>query len=72
MTSTIRNWSEYNAGLKHRGSLTFWVDEAIVEAWYNCTPSGKPGASDAYSDPAIIAFATMKSVYHQVGWQASF
>ncbi|MEM6614624.1 MAG: IS5 family transposase [Cyanobacteria bacterium P01_C01_bin.72] len=21
----IRNWSEYNAGLKHRGSITFWL-----------------------------------------------
>jgi Transposase DDE domain len=69
ITSTIRNWSEYNAGLKHRGSLTFWVDEAIAEAWYNRTPSGKPGASDEYSDLAIITFVTLKSVYHQAGRQ---
>jgi Transposase DDE domain len=69
MTSTIRNWSEYNAGLKHRGSLTFWVDEAIAEAWYNRTLSGKPGASDEYSDLAIITFVTLKSVYHQAGRQ---
>jgi transposase len=69
MTSTIRNWSEYNAGLKQRGSLTFWVDEAILEAWYNPTLSGKPGASDEYSDLAIITFVTLKSVYHQTGRQ---
>jgi len=65
----IRNWSEYNAGLKQRGSLTFWLDEAVLETWYNPTLSGKPGASNDYSDLAIITFVTLKSVYHQAGRQ---
>jgi transposase len=69
MKCTIRNWSEYNAGLKHRGSLTFWIDEVILEAWYTPTLSGKPGASNDYTDLAIITFVTMKSVYHQAGRQ---
>ncbi|ELS34812.1 IS4 family transposase [Pseudanabaena biceps PCC 7429] len=29
----IRNWSEYNAGLKQRGSLTFWISEEVIEGW---------------------------------------
>lgn len=65
----IRNWSEYNAGLKQRGSLTFWLDEAVLETWYNPTLSGKPGASNDYSDLAIITFVTLKSVYRQAGRQ---
>jgi transposase len=65
----IRNWSEYNAGLKARGSLTFWLDEAVLETWYNPVLSGKPGASNDYSDLAIITFVTLKSVYHQAGRQ---
>ena len=69
MKRTPRNWSEYNAGLKQRGSLTVWIDEAVLEAWYNPTRSGKPGASNDYSDLAIITFVTMKSVYHQAGRQ---
>jgi transposase len=69
MKRTTRNWSEHNTGLKHRGSLTFWVDEAVLEAWYNPTLSGKPGASNDYSDLAIITFVTLKSVYHQAGRQ---
>jgi transposase len=69
MKGTTRNWSEYNAGLKNRGSLTFWLDEAVLESWYNETPSGKRGASKDYSDLAIITFVTMKSVYHQAGRQ---
>jgi hypothetical protein len=35
MKRTTRNWSEYNAGLKQRGSLTFWLWEDVLEAWYN-------------------------------------
>jgi transposase len=69
MKSSIRNWSEYNAGLKNRGSLTFWLDEAVIEAWYNEIPSGKPGVSKDYSDLSIITFVTMKSVYNQAGRQ---
>jgi hypothetical protein len=69
MKRMTRNWSEYNAGLRLRGSLTFWLDEAVLEAWYTPTLSGKPGASNEYSDLAIVTFATLKSVYHQAGRQ---
>lgn len=69
MKRTTRNWSEYNAGLKQRGSLTFWLDEAVLQSWYNPTLTGKPGASNDYSDLAIATFVTMKSVYHQPGRQ---
>jgi Transposase DDE domain len=69
MKGTTRNWSEYSAGLKNRGSLIFWVDETVLESWYNETPGCKRGASKDYSDLAIITFVTMKSVYHQAGRQ---
>jgi hypothetical protein len=29
----IRNWSEYNKGLKHHDNLTFWFDEKVIAAW---------------------------------------
>jgi IS5 family transposase len=69
MKRTIRNWSEYNAGLKRRGSLTFWLEEAVLDSWYNPTLSGKRGASNDYSDLAIATFVTLKSVYQQAGQQ---
>jgi len=65
----IRNWSEYNAALKARGSLTFWVDEAVLEAWIVEDLSGKPGASRFYSDIAIQTMATLKAVYRLAGRQ---
>jgi hypothetical protein len=69
MKRITRDWSEYNAGLKLRGSLTFWLDEAVLDSWYNTTPTGKPGASDDYGDVSIITFATMKAVYGKAGRQ---
>jgi transposase len=65
----IRNWSEYNAGLKQQGSLTFWLEESILEHWVVEALSGKPGASILYSDLAIQTMATLKAVYRQVGRQ---
>ncbi|NJL38689.1 MAG: IS5 family transposase [Leptolyngbyaceae cyanobacterium RM2_2_4] len=65
----IRNWSEYNAGLKQRGSLTFWIDESVLEAWLVEDLSSKPGASIFYSDLAITTMATLKAVYHLAGRQ---
>lgn len=65
----IRNWSEYNAGLKQRGSLTFWLDESVLEGWIVPDLSGKRGASVMYSDLAIMTMATVKAVYRLAGRQ---
>jgi hypothetical protein len=65
----IGNWSEYNAGLKQRGSLTFWVEESVLGAWLVDDLSGKPGASIFYSDLAIMTMATLKAVYRLAGRQ---
>lgn len=68
-TYGIRNWSEYNAGLKQRGSLTFWIDELVLQEWVDPYLSGKPGASVYYSDVAILTMATVKAVYRLAGRQ---
>ncbi|MBE9079417.1 transposase, partial [Romeria aff. gracilis LEGE 07310] len=49
----ICNWSEYNAALEARGSLTVWIDEGVLSAWKNKQKTGKRGASNTYSDLAI-------------------
>lgn len=66
----VRNWSEYNAGLKQRGSITFWLDEAVIAQWLNQVKTGKRGASDVYSDLAIETVITFKSIYGLAGRQA--
>ena len=29
----VRNWPHYDAGLRRRGSLTLWLDEAALVGW---------------------------------------
>jgi len=49
--------------LIQRGSFTLWLDEAMIERWYNTEKSGRRGASNTYSDWAIPCALTLKAVY---------
>src|SRR5262245_42850512 len=65
----IRNWSEYNASLNKRGSLTVWVSSEAVENWTTDELTGEPGASPTYSDLAIETMATVQAIYGLAGRQ---
>jgi DDE family transposase/cation transport ATPase-like protein len=48
----VQNWPAYKAGLKRRGDLTLWLDEAALAQWQ--TPRRTtPGGQARYSDAAI-------------------
>lgn len=47
----IRNWLEYEAGLRRRGDLTVWLSDAALDAW-RAPPSGKPGGQRTYANIA--------------------
>ncbi|MBF0602804.1 MAG: transposase [Nitrospirae bacterium] len=55
----IRNWREYNAALVNRGRLTIWFDEKAIDQWYAQERTGKPGASQTYSDVAVQCVITI-------------
>jgi hypothetical protein len=59
----IRNWSQYNAALIERGSLTLWVDEEALTAWRYTGPKQR-GAQYVYTDAAIKCVLTLRTVYH--------
>lgn len=40
MSFKVQNWRAYEAGLRRRGSLTLWIDEASLESWQTIGPSG--------------------------------
>ena len=40
----VRNWAEYNEGLRRRGDLTVWFDEEAIANW-KADKTGKPGGS---------------------------
>ena len=49
----LSNWSENNASLKQKGSLTFWLTDEVIEQWANQHRTGRRGASNTYGDVAI-------------------
>ena len=68
-TYSIRNWSEYNASLKQRGSLTIWVSSEAIANWTTDELTGDRGASPTYTDLAIETMATIKAIYRLPGRQ---
>src|ERR687898_502105 len=59
----IRNWREYEAGLKRRGDLTLWLDEAALAGW-QAPRRTTPGGQAWYSDAAIELVPTLRLVFH--------
>lgn len=54
------NWTEYNAALKARGSLTIWLDKDMQ--WY-ATAGGKRGRQQTFSDAAIQFCLSIKCLF---------
>ena len=59
----VQNWAQYEAGLRRRGDLTVWLSDAALDAW-RAQPSGKPGGQHTYTDIAIEAALTIRTVFH--------
>ncbi len=59
----VRNWREYDAGLKRRGDLTLWLDEAAVASW-QAPRRTTPGGQARYSDLAIELVLMLRLVFH--------
>src|SRR5215203_2996571 len=59
----IRNWPQYEAGLKRRGDLTLWLDEAAIAEW-QAPRRTTPGGQALYSDLAIELVLTLRLVFH--------
>ena len=47
----VKNWSDYEAGLRKRGDLTLWFSQEAIENW-TPGPTGQPGGQRRYSDLA--------------------
>lgn len=59
----ITNWKTYNKALINHGSLTFWLDDEAIQAWYeSATPSSR-GRPQRYSDLAITTVLVIKRVF---------
>ena len=59
----VRNWPAYEAGLRRRGDLTLWIDEAALDKW-QAPPRNTPGGQAIYSDLAIEMVLMLRTVFH--------
>ncbi|MBK1660827.1 IS5 family transposase [Paracraurococcus ruber] len=57
----VKNWGEYDAGLRARGSLTVWFTAEAIEAWRGA-PCTTRGGQPCYSDLAITTALTLRAV----------
>ena len=60
----VRNWSDYDAALVNRGSLTIWFSEEAIAKWKPEKEPNRRGRQRDYSDLAIETALTLKEVYH--------
>src|SRR4051812_20922136 len=58
----VKNWSEYDAGLRARGSLTVWFSEEAIEGW-RAAPRTTRGRQPSYSDLAVTTALTLRAVF---------
>jgi hypothetical protein len=57
------NWPAYEAALRQRGDLTFWLDEAALSGWQAPRRSSR-GGQPVYADIAIEVVLTLRLVFH--------
>src|SRR5829696_8974130 len=58
----VQNWPTYEAGLKRRGDLTLWLDEAAIAGW-QAPRRTTPGGQAWYSDAAIELVLVLRLVF---------
>ncbi len=59
----ISNWKQYNQALVQRGSLTFWMDEQVIQPWHDQAHYGRRGRGFQYSDSASETALMLKAVF---------
>src|SRR6202166_1311016 len=58
----VTNWSEYDAALRQRGSLTIWFTDEATAAW-RAEPRTTRGGQRHYSALAITTALTLRTVF---------
>ena len=58
----MTNWSEYDAALRQRASLTVWFSEEAIAAW-RAEPRTTWGGQPRYSALAIATALTLRTVF---------
>jgi transposase len=60
MAFKVRNWPAYEAGLRRRGSLTLWIEDAALENWQTVGQAGQARYTDAAIQTSLMVRAAFK------------
>jgi transposase len=60
MSFKVQNWPEYEAGLRQRGSLTLWIEDAALECWQSCGQGGQARYTDAAIQTSLMVGTAFK------------
>jgi transposase len=63
MKFRVKNWAEYDAGLRRRGSLTLWVTPEVLDGW-KAARRTTPGGQSVYSELAIETGMMLRLAFH--------
>ena len=65
MAFKVRNWPEYEAGLRRRGSLTLWIEDAALDHWQAVGPGGQARYTDAAIQTTLMVRAAFRLAFRQ-------
>src|SRR3984893_11590401 len=65
MSFKVRNWPAYEAGLRRRGSLTLWIEDAALECWQTIGPSGQARYREAAIQTSLMLRTAFKLALRQ-------
>ena len=66
MSFRVRNWPAYEAGLRRRGSLTLWIEDAALECWQTIGPKGQARYANAAIQTSLMLRAAFKLALRQI------
>jgi hypothetical protein len=65
MAFKVRNWPEYEAGLRRRGSLTLWIEDGALHDWQTLGPGGQARYTDAAIQTALMVRTVFRLALRQ-------
>jgi hypothetical protein len=65
MAFKVRNWPEYEAGLRRRGSLTLWIEDTALENWQTFGPGGQARYKVAAIQTTLMVRAAFRLALRQ-------
>jgi hypothetical protein len=65
MAFKVQNWPAYEAGLRRRGSLTLWIEDAALADWQTTGPNGQARYRDTAIQTSLMLRAAFKLALRQ-------